>query len=217
MDSTLDRLDTADDRDHWMAWGGILFLLLFAALLFLGGNEAAEDSAGQKVIDTANEHRDMQYALVFVAGPAVALLLMFMSRLRALLGPLAGAGRHLMQYGAVIYGTAIVLDAVLSLGILGAADHKRPAVAETLNVLVSDDWIIYTLGIGLVLLGAGLAVLRTGLLPRWMGWIAVVVGVVSFIGPGGFAGFMVGPLWIGVASVMLATRKAAPVAAAPAM
>lgn len=206
MDSTL---DTAEDRDRWMAWGGLVFLLFFAFVFFTSGEELSDTEAGSKVIESLNDKRDLRNIAVFGAPVAIAALLLFTSRLRATLGSAAGAARHLLQYGAVIYSVAILLDSVLTLAMLNAADKDKEGVAEVLNAAWSADWIIFTTGIALLLLGAGLSILRTGVLPRWMGWIAAVLGVVSLLGPGGFAGFLLGPLWIGAASVMLATRRPA--------
>ena len=51
-------------------------------------------------------------------------------------------------------------------------------------------------------------------MPAWLGWVAVVVGVISLVGPGGFLGFFVAPIWTLVAGVMLSlrtrTKEAAP-------
>jgi hypothetical protein len=209
MDSTLDTaaFATVPDRDRWMAWGGVAFLLLFIAMMALGGDDIAEKSTGKQVVDAMNDGSDAVYISIFLAAPAVACLLAFTARLRDVTGGLGGAARHLLQYGAVLLSGAIAFDAVLTLGLVSSADHDQEGVAQTINVLSADDWIPFTIGAAMLLIGAGLSVLRSGALPTWMGWIALVVGVVSLLGPGGFAGFFIGPLWIGVAGVMLATRR----------
>jgi hypothetical protein len=62
------------------------------------------------------------------------------------------------------------------------------------------------------MLGAGITLLNAQILPRWMAWTAVVIGVLSLLGPGGFLGFFLGfflsPLWMVVAGIMLARRSA---------
>ncbi len=198
------------DRDRWMAWGGPGFLLLFIVALALAGGNIAEDATGKHVIASIAEHKDASFAGVFLTAPVVALLLLFVARLRTLTGPAAGAGRHLLQYGAVLYAAAIAAGGVVELGLVAATDHKQEGVAETLNVLNNDGWIPLTIGIAVLLLGAGISVLRTAVLPRWMGWVALVVGIISLLGPGGFVGFFVGPLWIAAAGIMLAVRKDVP-------
>jgi hypothetical protein len=206
----MDGLDNRDDRDRWMAWGGPAFLLLFIATGLLLGGEIKDDLAGTKVIDEVLDQKDGAIVAAFLAAPSAAFLLFFAARLRSLLGDSAGAARHLLQYGAVLFASAIVFGAVIMLGMISAADNKQAETAQALNVLNSVSWIPMVAGIAVFLIGAGLSVLRTGVLPTWMGWIALVVGVVSMIGPGGFAGYFVAPLWVGVAGIMLAIRKDAP-------
>ena len=52
----------------------------------------------------------------------------------------------------------------------------------------------------------GLAVLRSGALPKWLGWSAIVFGVISLAGPIGFFGALGAALWIIIASIMLSMR-----------
>jgi hypothetical protein len=96
---------------------------------------------------------------------------------------------------------------VLSLALLSSSDHNQPQVAQAANVLSNASWIPFIGGIAVTLIGAGMTVLRTRILPVWLGWVALVAGVVSLIGPGGFLGFFVGPLWMLVAGVMLGLRS----------
>jgi heme A synthase len=71
-------------------------------------------------------------------------------------------------------------------------------------------------------LGAGLLVIRTGVLPRWLGWVAVLAGIMSFLqgfGLGGviasfglaleIGGFLLLLLFVLVSSVILLTREKA--------
>jgi hypothetical protein len=46
--------------------------------------------------------------------------------------------------------------------------------------------------------------------PRWLGWAALVLGIVSLAGPGGFVGFFGAPLWILIAGITLAMRDRSP-------
>jgi hypothetical protein len=72
-------------------------------------------------------------------------------------------------------------------------------------------------GIAIFMIGAGLALLGSRIVPVWLGWIALVVGVVSLAGPGGFVGFFAAPVWILVVGIVLAVRRTeVPVAARPA-
>lgn len=206
----LDTRDNRDDRDRWMAWAGLAFLILTAVMMFLSGSDIADGASGAKVVESIEADKDGLLVAVFLTPVAVAVLLLFTARLRGLVGPAAGAGRRLLQYGAVILASAMALGASIDLALITAADNNQEAVAQALNVLDSSTWMPFTIGLAILLTGAGMSVLRTGVLPAWMGWVALVVGVVSLLGPGGFAGYFLGPLWVGFAGSMLATRRTAP-------
>lgn len=210
MDSTA---GVVEPNDRWMAWGGLVFLLLFVVIEVLAGGDTAEGASGESVVKAYLDSGDARRAGAFLVAPSAASLLLFVACFRSVVGPAAGAGRRLLQYGAIVYATALASGAVLELGMVSAAAEGQPAVAETLNVLNQQAWIPTAVGVGVLLIGAFLSVRRTRVLPGWMGWIALVLGVVSLIAWGGYAGFMLGPVWIAVAGVMLATRRAAAVAA----
>ena len=209
----MDTDNATADRDRWMAWGGLAFLLIFLAAMIASGDDISEDATGKEVLAAVSGHKDGSYIAVFLYAPAVAALCLFGARFRSLLSPVAGAARQLFQYGLLLYAASLTIGAVLDLALVAAQDHGQEQVAETVNVLSNDFWIPMTIGTAILLIGAGLSVLRTALLPRWMGWVALVVGVISLLGPGGFAGFFVTPIWIAIAGVMLAVRKDAPAVA----
>jgi hypothetical protein len=72
-----------------------------------------------------------------------------------------------------------------------------------------------TIGASAFFLGAGFAALRTSVLPRWLGWAALVLGVVSaipsnvlgwFLDHIGYVGFIALCGWMLVVGVVLAVR-----------
>lgn len=199
-------MDDVRDDDRWMALAGPVFLLLLLVAVLLTGGTPGEGASGKDVIQHYSDSKGRNAASVFIFGPAAAALLVFAARLAGELKG-TGAARRLMQYGAVLYAAALTLGAVFLLTAVTAADHKQAAVAETANALNNNGWIPIVIGIAAMLVGAGLGVLRSGVLPRWLGWVGVIVGVLSLLGPGGFLGFLVAPFWIAIAGVLLYQRR----------
>jgi uncharacterized membrane protein len=60
--------------------------------------------------------------------------------------------------------------------------------------------------LGIMLLGAAGATLKTGAaLPRWMAWAAIVL-LILFFTPAGFAAFGLTGIWIIIASIVMYQR-----------
>ena len=185
---------------------GPVFAIVFLVATALAGSTPDEKSSGTKVISYYLDHDTSTLSGAF-GGPVLALLLLlFFSQLRSVarasaLG--AGAGPTVMIGGAVVWASGLLIGSWLDLALVASAKHHQEGVAQTLNVLSAADWIPFIAGIAVTLVGAGMTVMSTGVLPRWMGWVALVVGVIALAGPGGFLGFFLSPLWILVAGVML--------------
>lgn len=192
-----------------LALTGVVFAVLFAIAVITEGSTPGEKDSGQAVIDYYNSHQGKTLVGVF-AGPALcALLLLFFSHLRDLARPQdAGVGPTVMIAGAVVWASGLILGSTLGLALTSSADHGQKEVAQTLNVLNAADWIPFIAGVAITLIGAGMTVLRTAFLPRWLGWVALIVGIISLFGPGGFLGFFVAPLWMLVVGVLLLREPA---------
>ena len=193
--------------DRWMLLAGPLFTVLAVAGVILIGSTPEEKAPADEIIKHFTDNDTQTMAGVFLWGPAAAALLVFVSRLRAGIDDRARAARSLLVAGGTLFATGIILGTSVTLAQVVAADGGFEDASQALNVLNAALWIPVVIGLAVMLLGAGLAVLRTGLLPTWLGWVAVVVGVVSLLGPGGFLGFFVAPFWVGLAGILLYTRK----------
>ena len=68
-------------------------------------------------------------------------------------------------------------------------------------------------------MSAGLAIIRGALLPVWLGWVALVLGIVALIPPigfGAFIGFVVWSLVVGIIMFMrFESATPAPAATVP--
>jgi MFS family permease len=197
-------------NQRWMAWTGPLFAVVFLAITLLLGSSPSEKASAQKVVNYYNSHQGRTLTGVFLTPALAALLVLFASYVRTVVRdryPGAGPGPSMMLGGAVLWAAGIFVGATLGLALLTAADNHQNQAAQSLNVLSAASWLPFIAGIAITLIGAGMSVLSTGVLARWMGWVALVGGIVALAGPGGFVGFFLGPLWLLVAGIMLARQQ----------
>jgi hypothetical protein len=97
-----------------------------------------------------------------------------------------------------------------------AADDIPAPEIQTIQAIWDNDFLPFLLGVLVFNWSVGLAVLRSGALPKWLGWWGIVFGVVTLAGPIGFFGAPGAALWILIASVMLSMRARRPTTAQPA-
>ena len=197
-------------ESRWLAWTGPLYAVLFAIGLFaLDGSTPNETASSKEIIAYFSSHKGRTMTQVFATPLLVVLLLLFFAYLRSLARGSGGVGPTVMFGGAVLWASGMLVTTIIELTLVTSADHGQEQVAQVASVMGNDSWMPFIAGIAVTLIGAGMTVMRSGILPAWLGWVALVAGVVSLAGPGGFLGFFVSPLWVLIAGVLLAAGKAA--------
>ena len=100
------------------------------------------------------------------------------------------------------------------------ADELTSDLARTLDDLGAAAWVISGYTSGIFVAACGAAVLATGVLPRWLGYVGVVVGVLTIaagtagvVDPGGYVPvpYLLSLLWVLGASATMAVRGPRPV------
>jgi hypothetical protein len=108
--------------------------------------------------------------------------------------------------GAGVLATGAALDATILFALAEAADDIDPTAVQALQALWDNDFLPLALGGAVFILASGLSILtRATPIPRWLGWVAVALGLIGLT-PIGFVGFLGSAIWIVIVSVLLALR-----------
>lgn len=197
-------------RLEWLApLSGIVFVALLIIGFAITGEtpDPTEDSAAE-VIEYAKDHDgDLMLggALVSLSG---VFMVFFGSWLRkALAGALGsgGAAANVAFAGAIIIAGTAATGGTLYFALGDLADDISPAAVEALNALSWDYFFPLAVGVTTLLIGAGLSIVLYGPLPKWLGWVAIVIGIVSHT-PIGFFGWALAGVWVIVVSILLSLR-----------
>ncbi len=197
---------------------GAVFFVLTVAAIFSGGETPDANASVAKVLSYYATHRSEVETSAILIAFAFLFLVLFAASLRSYLrrtpaaeglAALALAGAGVMAAGALIV-TSIEY---------GLAHHLRdlgPASAQTLSFLSNELFLVVIAGGFLFALPAGLAILRGAQLPKWLGWVAIVLGICFVIPPAIFPALLGTLLWSAIVSVLVYLRSGPiPAAAAP--
>jgi hypothetical protein len=193
---------------------GIAAVVLWVVgfLLFLGTEVEGADTAPEILAGYNNDENAILFAgWIFVLGGV--LFLWFLGSLRARLLSAEGAPGRLTAVAFAAGIAAAVFLMALPLGdISGAlADNLEPAAAQALNEIGTAAFVGAEFSALALVVATALVVLRTGVLPRWLAWASLVLGLILLIGPIGWLGLIFAfPLWVVVVSVLLWTGTEAP-------
>jgi hypothetical protein len=195
---------SGDSWERYAPLTGVAFFVIVLIGFLLGGDTPGGHDSAQKVESFYTDHRDKQMIAAFIIAIGAAFLPFFVSTLRRSLDWSGGTGRlaNAAFGGGMIATVGFWILSTVHLALADAAGKTTPQATQTLNVLDNNDFIPVAGGIGVLLIGSGLAAVRYGALPRWLGWAGLVIGILIFT-PAGFFAFLLGGIWILVTSIVL--------------
>ena len=199
--------------------GAIFVVLLVIGFIPLGGNTPDTDASAAKIISFYDDHQTKEILAIVVVALAALFLALFAVAIRDYLRD-TGGGEFwptVALVGAAIGVAGLFVAGGMHFALVDGANlsHNRtlsPDAMVALNALDNDNFIAFSVPLGIMLFGAGGAVLKGAALPKWMAWVAIVLGIIFFT-PVGFFAFGLTGIWIIVASVMTYRRTSAAAAA----
>jgi hypothetical protein len=184
---------------------GAAFAVVFAVAFLAGGDTPDTDASGQEVISHYEDAAE-RFPLILGLVIAAVLFLFFAGVVREALRS-SDAGPNWLATvvfgGGVVYTIALAIFAMGQIMLIDAADLRQPEVAQALNIFDNDNFFPAVVGLATFLLATGWHTLRSHVLPTWVGWVAVLLGILALAGPAGFLAFLLFPIWVLVVSVLL--------------
>jgi len=201
--------------DRWGRWASLTGALFTVLLVvgFFSGSETPEPTAGPgKVVAYYAAHVSSTETSALVLAVAVLVLVLWAAALTSYLRrtPAARGPELLVLPGAVLLAAGGLTLAALEFAIAHNIHHLSAETARTMNILSDELFLPLIAGGFLFALGSGLAILRGAALPRWLGWVAIVIGVVALVPPISFFALLALGIWSLIVSILIYIRLGAP-------
>jgi hypothetical protein len=196
---------------------GVAFVVVLVIGFIVAGEPPAADEPVQEIVSHYDENKDSVQIGAGLVAIAATFLIFFGGYLRKVLADAEGGGGILsavVLVGASVIAVGGAIDATISFAIAEAVDDIDPTAVQALQALWDNDFFPIALGTTVFLLASGISIVRHGALPKWLGWVAIVLGVVG-VTPIGFVSFLAGGVWILIVSVLLSLRARGPAAPEP--
>jgi hypothetical protein len=191
---------------------GLVFVGLIVAAFVVAGSTPNSDASAQKVVSFYEAHRGAQIASAFLIAYSVVFGIAFGAVLRSYLRARSSSDDGPIAFGfagVIVFGIGAATLAALNFAAADVPSKIGPTAEQALNVVSNDVFFAFLIGLGVFLLGNGIAIARSGVLPKWLGWIAVVMGIVAVTPVGWFVLFgLLG--WTVIVSILIYLRQGKP-------
>lgn len=174
-------------RHHELRWGGLAgtgFVLLAVIAYFMPGMPERVDSSAGVIAGYVSDNRTPLLVAALLWAAAAVLLLWFAAAFTEAIRERAErTDVHLaLLAGAVLVAGAIFTNAAL-MGAMAYGVDTRSAEL-TLMLYYTSAVLVTIIGFAsaLPLTAAGIGVLRTRVMPNWLGYFAFLAAIVSMIG-----------------------------------
>lgn len=194
---------------------GIAFVvLLIIGFGPVGGDTPGSDDSASKISVFYHDHQTKEVVAAVIVALAVIFFAMFIVALRDYLRG-DGANGDFWPTVALVGGVVSVAGFCLAITVHAAlvdgGHNKLPGDAMiALNAVDNWDFFAFAFPLTIMLFGVAGATLKGQAdLPKWLGWLALVIGILFFAGPLGFIAFLLTGIWIIIASVVMYRRAGA--------
>jgi hypothetical protein len=204
-------------REHRLAryapLTGVVFVVLIVLAVIIGGETPDNGDSALKIATFWKDHDTEQIWTSVIGAWSTLFFVWFAATLRSTLRKAEEGSARLSTLcfgGAIIGATGFLTMLGINFAIADGADDLSGAALKTLTVLSNGFFLPLAVGFAVFFLAAGILAVRFAVLPAWLGWFTIVLGI-ACVTPVGFFALLVGLVWILVVSVMLYRREAGPV------
>ena len=198
-----------NDSKGWLVpLTGVGFVVVAIIGFLVGGEPKDASHPASEIVDWYIDNKDSVEIGAFIGVAATVLLVFFGAYLRNVLRAAAGGTDMLSLVsfiGLVVVAVGFAIDTTILIALAERADDIDPIAVQSLQALWDNDFVPIALGVLLFLWATGISVVRSGALPKWIGWIMILLGIVALT-PIGFASFIGTAVLILVISILLAVR-----------
>ena len=195
---------------RWTPLTGVVFVVLVAlGGPILAGSTPGSKATGAQVISFFEAHRSRERASAVLLTLAFVVFLFFAGSVRSYLRrtPVVEGLAAVLLAGAAVLVAGQTIGSGLIFALSAAPARLSPGAAQALNLLSNNMVLTSSAGFCVFGLAGGLAILRGGLLPRWLGWVAILIGVVV-VTPAEFVAVLLLAAWIIIVSILIARSDA---------
>lgn len=189
---------------------GIVFAVLLVVTFASPSTPSVHDT-GVQVINHYKDHKNAHLIGDLAGGLGVIFFLFFISSLRGYFRDKEGAdGLSRAAFaGGILIAVGGAIFTSLDVALIDARNDITPQAAQAINVLSNDFFFPFEIGLVVFALCTGLAIIASGALPKWLGWVMVVIGIVA-LSPVGFFGFFVVLVWSVIVAILIYRRSGQP-------
>lgn len=192
-----------------LAIGTIVTFII--GIFILSMNEPNQNAPASQVVAFFRAHGTRETWSLYIVGIGLAMLAFCLSGLRTALRELNQSHSWLVTAGfagGIIFLSGWALTGAQRLVLIDAARNNHVTLAGDLNFYTNVIPVVIFLGMAVMGLGFGAAVLTADALPNWVGVVGLVIGALSLAGGAGFIGVVAVPIWFAILGFVVAAKVA---------
>ncbi|MCY7300259.1 MAG: hypothetical protein LH616_13740 [Ilumatobacteraceae bacterium] len=174
----------------------VALLVVYVAMLATG-SDVSYDASLSDIVHSYDQSRGAMQLAAYVGMVFVGLLLFFGAALRNALRVSAESWlADVTLLGFVALAATLGSWIVTDVAMWKAVDYGDESAIRTIAVISDAGFLPLMASMIAVYLGTGLAGLLTGALPRWLAIASIAIGILAPLGPLGFVGATLLPIWL---------------------